>query len=137
MSQFPFLPLKAAKQIEPLRSWEDIKNPTDLVNYLVRNLSVDPNSLLKFQEIISSSLEPSGNDKGKLWVKTDGYPAIGIYIGSSYKLIAEYPFDVPLLWTKPVSEFPSYLTKLTEEQMTQYGLSLPEGSTHFYFILTK
>lgn len=133
MSQYPHLPLVAVKALEALSSWEGINSPTDLIKYLTRNLAVDPNELLQFQDIIYSSTAPSGTSAGKLWVKTDGYPAVGIFVGDSYKLIAAYPFDVPLLWTRAASEFPSYLTKLTESELTKYALTNPEG--YFYFML--
>jgi hypothetical protein len=138
MSQYPVLPLVSARQAEALKSWEEIKTPQDLINYCKRMLGVDPNQLLQFQEIESSPLEPQpgAEDRKQIWIKTDGAPAIGILIGSSYKLIYEYPPNVPLIWTKSVADFPGYLTKLTPTQVTNYGLAaLTPPTDAFYFML--
>lgn len=132
MSAFPVLPLKFAEDKERALSWEDVPTVKDLLVYIARMMGVDPNQLLQFQEIVYSSLAPT--EQNKIWIKTDGAPGIGIYIGSGYKVIYEYPVRVPLIWTKPASDFPDYLTKLSDDQLTAYGLTAPTGDA-FYFYL--
>lgn len=135
MSQIPVLPLVSANNVEALKSWEDIKNPQDLINYCKRMLGVDPNQLLQFEEVVSSPIEPqpTSSNKKKLWLKTEGAPAVGVLIGNSYKLIYNYPPNVPLLWTQSENDFPDYLSKLNSDELTAYGLTNPTG--FFYFML--
>lgn len=134
MARYPLLPLLAANDIEPLKSWEDVTSPHDLVLYLIRMAAVDPNQLLQFTEIVVGPDQPSGADRNKLWLKNTDPFAVGIFNGNTYKLIYEYPPNVPLIWTKARSEFPSYLTELNDGQLTSYGLTKPPSDA-FYFML--
>lgn len=131
----PVLPLVKARDIEALKSWSDILTPQDLLEYITKMLGVDPNQILQFEEIEFSSVQPQGQSRKKIWVDTDGAPSIGVLVGSSYQLFYQYPPNVPLLWTQPESDFPQYLTRLSTDQMEEYGLELPEGSSLFYFML--
>ncbi len=135
MSQIPVLPLVSANNVEPLKSWEDIRNPQDLINYCKRMLGVDPNQLLQFEEIVVSPLQPQSNEENRkqIWIKSEGAPAVGILIGTGYRLIYEYPPNVPLLWTKSLSSFPPYLSVLNGDELTAYGLTNP--ADFFYFML--
>lgn len=127
------LPLRVATDIEPLRSWDEITNPMDLVIYIARLLSVDPSSFASLQEVSFGSQPPSGDDLGKLFIKNTTPVGIGIFNGSGYSMIYQYPPNVPLLWTKGNEEFPSYLKRLSADQLQDYGLTNP--SEGFYFML--
>lgn len=126
------LPLKAIRDIEPYKSWSEVKTPNDLILYIVANFVVDPSALSAFQQFIYSSSQPTGIDAGKPWVKTDSPPGFGVPIGENYILLTQYPPDVPLIWTKDTA-LPSYLRKLTEDEMTDYALATPTRGYYFIY----
>lgn len=129
---FPTLPLKIAKPIEASRGFEGIRTLADLINAVAVHLGVDPNQLLQFQEITPGSVDPS-KDVGPIFIKTVAPYYIAIRAGSEYQRFYQYPPNVPLLWTQGESNFPAWLTRLTESELTQYGLTNPD--TAFYFML--
>jgi hypothetical protein len=132
MTNLP-LPLRRANDTEALRTWEDIKTPDDLINYIVAHFAVEADGLARLMEIYRGPIAPSGDDLGKLWLKTNNPVGIGVYNGAGYEIIYQYPPNVPLLWTQGSSAFPSYLYTLTEEDLTNFGLTNPTGG--FYFML--
>jgi len=134
MPSLPTLPLKVQKGIEPQESWEGYSTPTDLARYMAQVLSVDPNQLLQFEEVIFSDSQPSGEKSKKLWIKTDAPVAIGIPYSGGYNLIYQYPANIPFLWVKGNS-FPSFLRKLTNAELNDYNLEDPEVNTAFWLIM--
>lgn len=129
----PKLPLQVATSVEPITDWSYFNTPQDLILWIARMLSVDPNQTAIFQEIYTGTIEPSGEDRGKLWIKIDPPYAVMVFNGSSYQPIYNYPPNVPLLWTRNPDEFPSYLSRLTEVELSDFNLENPEG--FFYFML--
>lgn len=127
------LPLRKANDVEVLRTWESITTPEDLINYIVDHFAIDADGLARLLEIQSGSIPPSGDDVGKLWLKTNNPVGVGVFNGSDYQIIYQYPPNVPLLWTKGSSAFPSYLSALSAEELTSYELTNPAGG--FYFML--
>lgn len=136
-NKIPALALQIANDIEPLRSWENITSPADFVQYIARTLTVDPNQIIKLQEVVFNSIEPSGSDRGKLWIKTDNPIGIGIPSGPSYLVIYKYPPDIPLLWTKGRDALPNFMEELTEGQMADMGLTVPPNTSYFYVIFRE
>lgn len=121
------LPLKVAKDIEPLRTWENILTPYDVAVYVARICGVDISQISSLSEIIFSSIEPVGADRKKIFINTSGVPSIGIPIGGQYQMIYQYPPNVPFLWT--TGNIPSYIRELTEDEMTRYSIAIPVDST--------
>lgn len=137
-SEPPKLPLILSEQIEPERSWEGLSTPHDLLQYFARNCSVDARALVNLEEFVVSPIEPTGANRSKIWIKNEGAPGIGIPIGSQYKVIYEYPPNVPLLWTGGSStqlSFPNYLRKLTPAELESFGLTAPTNPDFYYFML--
>lgn len=119
------LPLVVAKPVEAKEDFAGLNTPFLFARYVLSLGGVDVEQLRTFQEIYYGSSEPSGADAGKIWVKRDGAPAIGIRIGSQYQMFYQYPPDVPLLWTKTSDTIPSYMRRLTDAELTQYSLIAP------------
>lgn len=133
MSDIPLMPLVVAKDIEPLRSWEGFDTPHDLALYLARMFAVDSSQITRLQEFVVNSVEPVGVDREKIWIKSEGVPAIGLPIGGTYQMIYKYPPNIPLLWTG--GDLPPYLRKLSDNELTNYGLANPDNTNYYYFIL--
>lgn len=129
----PNLPLRVATAVEPITDWSYFNTPQELLLWVARMCSVDPNQVAVFQEIYAGSTEPTGDDRGKLWIKTTPPYGIMVFNGSNYEPIYSYPKNVPLLWTQSPTEFPSYLSRLSESELDDYGLENPDG--YFYFML--
>lgn len=132
-SNLPILPLKVAKDIEPEKTWENMHSPDDLLNYMAIRLGVDISQLDTINEIIYSSIEPVGSDRRKLWLKTEGVPAIGIPFDNQYKMIWQYPPNVPLLWVIQ-GVLPAGMRRLTVSELTRYGLTNPPDINYYYVI---
>lgn len=129
----PMLPLKVQQDREPVNSWNNFATPQDFLIWAARSLAVDPNQLSILNEVYVGTTEPVGEERGKTWFKTNPPYAIYLFNGTEYEPVYNYPPNVPLLWTKDATEFPSYLHRLTESELTQYGLTNPEDA--FYFML--
>lgn len=132
MNQFPTLPLVIAKPIESNQGFEELRTLSDLLLKCAQHLGVNPNQLLQFKEIQFESIDPT-TVASSVYINTTMPVKIGIKVGSSYQWFYQYPPNVPLLWTKEESEFPAWLSKLTSDELTQYGLTNPDPS--FYFML--
>lgn len=131
----PILPLQVANDIEPERSWEGIKTPHDLIKLAARMLGVDSAQLNRFDEILISPLEPTGDDRNKLWIKSEGAPGLGIPIGGTYQVLYNYPPNIPLLWFSQTPP-PSYLSRMVDSELEAAGLENPED-TNFYYVILK
>ena len=130
----PIVPIRVSRDIEQLRSWEGISTPYDLALFMGRVLSIDATKLTQLQEIIYSDLEPTGLDRKKLWIKTNEPIGFGIPTGDLYSMIYKYPVNIPMLWTLGGNGLPSYMTKLTDEQLTKFSLAKPTDSNYFWVI---
>lgn len=122
----PVIPLRVASKIERSASWEGISTPYDLALYMQRTLSVDGSKIAELQEIIYSDLQPTGDDQKKIWVKTSEPIGLGLPAGDTYKIIYQYPPDVPILWMKSEATLPSYMRALTETEMDNCNLTAPK-----------
>ena len=129
----PIIPLRVASLVEPQASWEGISTPHELAKWLSRILSVDATKLAETQEIVFGDLQPQGDDQNKIWVKTSEPVGFGLPVGDSYTIIYQYPPNVPLLWAGSDATIPSYLTTLSEDQITSFGLSTPNKGTWVIF----
>lgn len=127
------LPLDVARDIEPERSWENVTTPWDMVLLCAKFLSVNIKNITDTSGFVLSPIEPTGADRGKIWVKTEGMPGIGLPIGNSYQLISKYPQGVALLWTKS-RPLPSYLRELSESELTAAGITTPKDSQYIWVI---
>lgn len=127
------LPLKVAKDIEPERSWENITTPYDLILACAKFLSVDLSGITDTSGFIQSSIEPTGADRGKIWIKTEGMPGIGLPIGGSYELITKYPQNAAILWTKGLP-LPSYFREMTDGEMADASITRPVKSQFIWVI---
>lgn len=127
----PNIPLEVAKDIEQNVSYEDMPTPADLLNYMARMLSVDPNKLNNLQDVEVTSVQPDSADK--IWIKTNEPVGIGLPIGGSYQMIYKYPANSPFLLKGSV---PSVLRKLTSDEISDYGLTAPTASNINWVILS-
>lgn len=135
MSNFPLIPLQVASNIEKQASWEGISTPHDMAEYIARIVSVNPDQLKQFDEVIYSDVEPSGEDRKKIWFKTDKPVGIGVPSGSDYILFYQYPTNTPILWLGGKEKIPSYSRKLTTQQLEDYGLKTPLDSDIVWIVI--
>ena len=126
-------PLSIAKDVEQQRSWEGISTPYDLLIYFSKFASVDIGSLQSLDEVEVSSIEPE--NKTKIWIKTGNPVAIGVPIGSSYKMFYQYPPNVPFLWIGDTDSVPSYLTLVSDSDLEDYEITKPNKSKANYVVL--
>ncbi len=119
------LKLQVAKDIEPLRSWEEVKTPYDLAVYISRVTGIDISNISALSEIAVSSLQPTGLESNKLWIKSEGMPGIGLPIGGSYQMIYQYPPNIPLLWINTDDALPREMYKISASDLEEYGLAAP------------
>ena len=117
-----FIPLKVAKDIERERSWEGIHSPKDLALYLTQILFVDAEKVLALKEITFSQEEPTGDDRGKIWIKLTEPIGIGLPIAGDYSMIHQYPKNVPMLYSGVI---PDYMRKLSGDELEDFGLQDP------------
>lgn len=136
-SPIPLLPLKYQNDIEQLRSWEGISTPADLLKLAAARLSVDVNSLLRFEEVVYTDVEPTGESRKKIWIKTDDPVAVGIPSGEKYTMIYQYPVNVPFIWMfKSLGNvIPSYSRVLTATELTDLNLTAPKETAGKYIII--
>ncbi len=130
----PIIPIRVAKDVEPMRSWEGISTPHDLALYMARILSIDGSKIMQLQEVVYSDLEPTGEDRKRLWVKTSEPVGYGIPTGDNYTVIYKYPAGVPILWVNSLSPAPSYMRKLTDLELGNYSLTDPVDRD-FYWVI--
>lgn len=135
MATRPVLPLIASKDIEALRSWEGIETPDDLVRLMARMLSVDPNQLEQFSEVVYSDVQPPSSST-QIWIKTDQPIAIGIPSGGTYQLLYQYPPNVPFIYTK-MDSLPTYLRKLTDSELDRYNLVAPDADSNAAWVIME
>jgi len=135
MATRPVLPLIASKDIEALRSWEGIETPNDLVRLMAARLSVDPNQLEQFSEIVYTDVQPPSGST-KIWIKTDSPIAIGVPSGGTYHLIYQYPPNVPFLHVK-IDNLPTYLRKLSETELDRYNLTAPDADSNAAWVIME
>lgn len=128
------LPLKIQKGIEQASSWSGLSTPYDLLLYFARNTFIDPTAIVSLKEVVTSSIEPAGEDRDKLWIKTEGAPALGIPIGGTYQMIYQYPPNVPFIWTQGIDVMPSYISRLETSELGDYGLTNPTDVKFYYAI---
>jgi len=133
-TNIPNLPLRLAKGIEPEISWEKIQTPQDLLQLAAKLLAVDVTQITSLEEVIVSPSEPSGVHRKTIWVKSEQPFSINIKAGSQYVPFYQYPPNVPLLWTKGESDLPSYMRKLTADELTAMGITPPVNSFYIYAI---
>jgi hypothetical protein len=129
--KYPALPLVVQRNIEQQKSWEGISTPFELAQYLARIMSIDPNELLQLNEIVYSDVEPVGDEARKIWVKTDEPFGIGVPVGNAYRMIYQYPPNVPFLF---IGEMPTYARELTTDEMSIYSLTKPTSTTAHWII---
>ncbi len=105
----------------------DIKSPQDIVDLITDNVNVDSQAFFDALNsgIVFSATEPTGDNKGKLWVKTTGGGVenprgVGIVVDGNYVIIP-IPADADI--PEPV---PTGLVALL-----QNGTTIPEGWTTF------
>lgn len=130
----PIVPIRVSREIERLRSWEGISTPYDLALFMGRVLSIDVTKLTQFQEIVYSDLEPTGADRKKLWIKTNEPIGLGIPTGDLYSMFYKYPPNIPILWVLGEGQLPSYMTRITDEQLTNLSLTKPSNNSFFWVI---
>jgi hypothetical protein len=133
MATQPVLPLVASKDIEALKSWEGIQTPSDLVRLMAARLSVDPNQLNQFSEIVFSDVQPASNTT-KIWIKTNAPIAIGIPSGGSYTLLYQYPPNVPFIYTD-ISNIPVFLRVLSQNELDTYNLTAPDAGSNASWVI--
>lgn len=127
------LPLVVAKDVEPKNDFTGIETPYLLALYIASLLGVDSAQLNAFQELYYGSDQPTGDDTGKVWIKQDSPPGIGIRVGTTYQFLYQYPPNIPLLWTVASDQLPSYMRRLTDDEMTQYNLPVPVNGFYVIF----
>lgn len=130
------IPLQVAKTVEQRRSWDGIATPYDLAIFLATLLSVDLNQLSSTLEIVYSDVEPSGDDAKKIWIKQNAPVGIGIPVTDGYQMIYQIPQNIPFLRFGKEETIPSYLRKLTEQEMTRCGLDDTNETDAFWVIFT-
>lgn len=128
------LPVSLQSDLEKNRSWEGITTPHDLALYMSRVLFIDPSRILALNEIIYSDVTPTGLDAKKIWIKTDIPVGIGIPTGDGYSMLFQYPPDVPVLWTKGISEIPAYMRQITEAELLEMGITAPTNTDYAWVI---
>lgn len=128
------IPIKRVKGIEAQASFEGINTPNDLANLMTRLLAVDDEGFVSLREIVVTPNEPTGEEKKKVWIKSSSPPAIGLPVGGIYRMIYQYPVNVPFLWIDGEENLPSYMTKVTKTEMLSYGLPFPTSDTIFYVV---
>lgn len=134
----PVLPLVVQSELEPLKSWEGISTPSDLARYMARVLSVDPNQLLQFEEIVFSDVQPTGDEASKIWFKTDEPIGIGIPSGDNdYNILYQYSPNVAYLWLNGSDRLPSYFRKITQSELEDYSLTDPTEKKAFWVVFEK
>lgn len=134
MATRPILPLVASKDVEGLRSWEGMETPSDLVRLMASRLSVDPNQLEQFNEVVYTDVQPPSNTS-KIWIKTSQPIGIGIPSGGTYHILYQYPPNVPFLYVH-ADDIPQYLRELTASELDKYNLTAPdEGSNASWVIM--
>lgn len=133
MATQPVLPLVASKDIETLKTWEGIETPNDLVRLMAARLSVDPNQLNQFSEVVFSDVQPESNTT-KLWIKTNVPVAIGLPSGGTYNLIYQYPPNVPFIYTD-IANLPVFLRALSVNEMTNYSLTYPVAGSNAAWVI--
>lgn len=131
------LPLLVQNDAEPQKSWAGISNPNDLARYIASVLSVDAESFDALNEIIISSTEPTGEDRNKIWIKTDEPVGIGIPIGSTYRVISDKPINIPYLHIGSIETIPSYARRLGSTELSNYKLDAPDNSIASWVIISQ
>lgn len=134
-TNLPSLPLRVQKGIEHLKSWEGYSTPYDLIKLAAQLLSVDPNQLLQFEEIVYTDVQPEGLNAKKIWVKTDAPVGLGVPTGDGYAMIYPFPQNIPFLWVKGESNIPSYARKLNNNELENYGLTKPDADHATWIIV--
>lgn len=134
-SNKPFLPILVQSDIEQQQSWEGISIPNDLARYMARVLAVDPNSILSFDEVIYSNIQPSGDESKKIWIKTGEPYAIGIPTSDNYKMFYQQPVNVPYLFIGREGDIPDYSRVLTSSELEKYKLTAPDNKVANWIII--
>lgn len=129
------LPLIVAKDIEAQRTFEGIATPIDLAIFLSRILAVDSRSVERLSEVYTGSTEPTGADRKPIWINTSFLYSIALLIGNEYKHIYPYPTNTPFIWTLGENDLPSFAVKLSDPEVTSYGLTSPVNTDYFYVII--
>lgn len=129
--------LKVAKPTEVRQDWSQVTQSLPVfAQWIARTFAVDLTDLLSKNELIYvGSSEPTGEDKGKIWIKNTNPPGIGIPFSDTYVVIYPFPPNSPVLWTGGSANQPGYVRKLSDTELEQFGLTDPESSEYYYVIL--
>jgi hypothetical protein len=128
------LPLIVARDIEPQRSFDGITSPLDLAVFLARIMAVDTRSIERLGEVYVGSVEPTESDRKLIWINTSPPMSFAYLVGGQYKHIYQYPANIPFIWASP-EDPPSYLRRLTGDELTDMSLTEPTNSDYYYLIL--
>jgi hypothetical protein len=128
--------LEVGNPTEAQASWDAVgRTPGDLFAAITRVFSVRITGLDQTIEVYLGDTQPEGDYAGKPWFDNGSIPRIGIPTGTEYTFIYAYPPNVPFLWIKGAETKPSYLRVLSPTELSNYGLTNPEGGLYFYVIL--
>lgn len=122
--------LKPQRPIEANRDWSGINSPYDLAVYIARLLTVEISGIDENELFTVQPLEPTGSDRSKIWIKSEGVFGIGLPIGGSYYMIYQYVPNTPFLWVSS-DQPPGGIRALTESELTKYGLTNPSGAEYW------
>lgn len=137
MSDNLYAPIKIANPVEVRQDWAIVmQSLSELAHWISRTFAIDVTNLVNVStEIYVGSSKPTGEDKGKIWIKNTSPPAIGIPFSDDYIEIYPYPPLCPVLWTGGAGSHPSYMRKLSETELEQFALTNPESDNYYYIIL--
>lgn len=125
-----FLKLVAVNDNEPSFSWDRFSKPSELIQYLVENLALDPTVL---DSVSSLSVGDNRPELDTIWFNTGDTPFIGIPIGGDFVKFYRYPINSPFVLIDQ-EQVTGGVTQLAEEDRIAYGL--PElNSPAFWAIL--
>lgn len=126
-------PLSVAKDKEAQKSWEDITTPYQLLLYIAQFLSVNLQELSTLDEIVNGESPPS--DKTKIWIKTSDPIGIGLPVAGSYKMIYQYPVNIPFLWMNDLDSIPGSARPLNDGELDQAKLEKPDEDKANWIII--
>jgi len=131
-----YAPLKVANPTEKKQDWDAVMRELPmLAEWIERTFAVDITDIADESKFVTSTEKPEGSDSELLWVKISSPPGIGIPFGNEYTVIYPYPPNVPFLWVSGDDSLPTYLRKLTSDELDNYELDNPVIEDYFHVIL--
>jgi hypothetical protein len=113
------------EKITPKASEEPLcryKNLSGLLSAIVDHLRLKSDFFDRSIIAIRSITSPNSGERKNLWVNPSLPPSLGVFASGRWRKIYPYPVGVATPWVLS-SNPPSYLTKLSNSQLTTLGLS--------------